>query len=346
VNAIAGQSLDEILASVGAAPALLTPPASSEPTARSKRARLSVKPRRGLAGAYGGRSPVLLRDRSHRATTAQAQGIYPWLHGASLPPVGAHMGLNMHTGAAFSCHPVEWLQQGLITNPNILVSGIPGSGKSATLKALAFRLMCYGVRVFVAGDLKNEYAPLARALGVTPLELGPGLPARLNPLDSGPLGQHLPTDSREAREVLAEIHRRRLTLLLALFEMRLHRRVTPTEEFALSLAIRDITGEVTGATTLVDPTLPQVWARLRDPSVDMVREMRIHGIDGAGPDDSDASGGAVQELRERTRAITDALANLLGGSLAGVFDGPTSTRLDFDGPDANRRPVADPRPWR
>ena len=30
----------------------------------------------------------------------------------------------------------------------------------------------------MAGDLKNEYAPLARAVGTEPIELGPGLPGQ------------------------------------------------------------------------------------------------------------------------------------------------------------------------
>ena len=52
------------------------------------------------------------------------------------------------------------------------------------------------------GSPKNEYAPLARALGTQPVELGPGLPGRLNPLDAGPLGQNLPRDPGQLAERL------------------------------------------------------------------------------------------------------------------------------------------------
>ena len=109
-------------------------------------------------------------------------------------PGRRYIGVDCLTGGAFTCHPVDWLRRGLIANPNILVTGVPGAGKSATIKALALRLMAYGVRCFVLGDIKNEYAPLARALGVEPVELGPGLRGRLNPLDAGPLGENLPAD--------------------------------------------------------------------------------------------------------------------------------------------------------
>ena len=180
-----------------------------------------------------------------RGSTAQVQGLYPWLYGAGLPPVGAYMGIDCLTGGAFSCHPLAWLEAGAVGNPNVVVTGEPGVGKSATIKALALRLMPFGVRALVLGDLKNEYAPVARALGVEPVELGPGLPGRLNPLDAGPLGEGLPAEGAQLAERLAEIHRRRLVLLCSLAAMRLGRALTPTEESAVSLAIHEASGGLT-----------------------------------------------------------------------------------------------------
>ena len=164
-----------------------------------------------------------------------------------MPPACAYIGVDCLAGGAFTAHPVEWLRRGLIVNPNMLLTGVPGAGKSATIKALALRLMAYGVRCFVLGDIKNEYAPLARALGVEPVKLGPGLRARLNPLDAGPLGENLPADSDSLHERLAEIHRRRLTLLSSLLVMRLGRNLSPTEEAALSLAIHQRPGRLPAA---------------------------------------------------------------------------------------------------
>jgi len=82
-----------------------------------------------------------------RGSTGQFQGLYPWLYGASMPPAGAYLGVDCLSGGAFACHPVDWLRRGLITNPNLLVTGIPGAGKSATIKALATRLAAYGVTI-------------------------------------------------------------------------------------------------------------------------------------------------------------------------------------------------------
>ncbi|WP_424534426.1 VirB4 family type IV secretion system protein [Sphaerisporangium viridialbum] len=284
-----------------------------------RRSQDALAPRRGHARPFGGRAPRFPAIPVFRGSTGQVQGLYPWLYGASMPPVGVYVGVDCLSGGAFACHPIEWLHRGLISNPNMLITGVPGAGKSATIKALITRLSAYGVKTFVLGDIKNEYAPLARAFGVSPVELGPGLATRLNPLDAGPLGEHLPTDTEQLRERLEEIHRRRITLLSSLLVMRLGGDLTPTEEAAVSLAIKHASGQATGATTLKDPTIPQVWQLLRDPLAEMATELRVRGED-------------VGELREMIRRVTDALGNMVRDSLSGLFDGPTSVRLDFNAP--------------
>jgi type IV secretory pathway VirB4 component len=233
------------------------------------------------------------------------------------------------TGGAFAFDPLECLRMGLVSNPNITITGVPGAGKSATMKALGLRLMPYGIRLFVVGDLKGEYSPLARALGVEPVELGPGLPARLNPLDAGPLGEHLPAGEAELGERLAEIHRRRLVLLSSLAAMRLGRPLTPTEEAAVSLAIHQASGrqgsrpggrgagEASGGARRTSPAIGQVWALLRDPAPAMASELRADG---------------TETLREMIRPVTDALGGMIRGSLSGLFDGPSTVTLDFNAP--------------
>ncbi|WP_198153792.1 VirB4 family type IV secretion system protein [Catenuloplanes japonicus] len=306
------------LSGVFTTPEATTPEVSRRRSRRRERAAVEpIPPQRGWARPFGGRAPIVPAVPTFRGSSGQVQGLYPWLYGASMPPVGAYLGVDCLSGGAFSVHPIEWLRRGLISNPNMLITGVPGSGKSATIKAIAHRLMRYGVKAFVVGDLKNEYAPLARALGVEPVELGPGLPARLNPLDAGPLGQNLPSGGDELRERLAEIHRRRLTLLGSLLVVRLGRSLDPTEEAALSLAIQYASGQATGNTHLTDPTIPQVWALLRDPTDEMAGELRVRD-------------GDVAELREMIRPAADALGNMVQGSLAGLFDRATTVRMDFD----------------
>ncbi len=183
------------------------------------------------------------------------------------------------------------------------------------------------MRTFVLGDIKNEYAPLARALGVEPVELGPGLRNRLNPLDAGPLGTNLPADGEELRERLDEIHRRRITLLSSLLVMRLGRGLTPTEEAALSLAIHHASGQAeAGSTTTDRPHHPRTSGRCCGiPLPEMADELRVRG-------------GSTDELREMIRPAADALGNMVKGSLSGLFDGPTTRPAGLRRADPDRRP--------
>jgi hypothetical protein len=300
-------------------------PATAETRAREARPGLRsvrVPPRRGWKHPYAGRAANPARPAVFRADTSALPGLYPFLHPASLPPMGAYIGVNTLTMQSFSAHPAAWVGAGLVSNPNMLVTGIPGSGKSANVKALALRLMPFGVKTLIAGDVKGEYTPLCRFLGVEPVRLGPGLPGRLNPLDAGPLGQHLPTGDAERRARLVEIHRRRMTLMSALLEVQLKRAPRQDELAALALAIRQATGELdhtTDATRLRNPTIPMVFAALRDPTRAMAHELRVR-------DDN------VQELREQTTQIREALGAMVHGHLGGLFDQESSDRLDFTAP--------------
>ncbi|TLQ38935.1 type VI secretion protein [Streptomyces marianii] len=307
-----------------------TTPAKAAPSARElRRARLledpetvmRVAPKKGWLQPYGGRAASLPRVEVVRADTSNAAGAYPFLHGASLPPIGAYIGQNTLTTEAFSAHPSVWVKEGLATNPNVMITGIPGSGKSAHVKALCFRLMAFGHRTLVAGDVKGEYAALCRHLGVDPVRLGPGLPGRLNPLDAGPLGSGLDqvTDPVELRSRLQEIHRRRLTLLKALLELQLKRTLQPQEEEALDVAVREVTGELYGQSRLAVPTLPLVYDKLRDPTDEMARELRVRD-------------GEVQRAREQMASIRSALGAMVTGHLGGLFDEETSIGLDWDAP--------------
>ncbi|MEU5811530.1 type VI secretion protein [Streptomyces sp. NPDC047718] len=307
-------------------------PAPAQPTARElRRARLledpetsmRVAPRKGWTQPFAGRAAAVPRGEIIRADTANAAGLYPFLHAGSLPPIGAYIGQNTLTMQAFSAHPAVWVKEGLCTNPNVMITGIPGSGKSAHVKALALRLMAFGHRTLIAGDVKGEYAALCEHLGVDPVRLGPGLPGRLNPLDAGPLGAGLDLvkDPAELRGRLTEIHRRRLTLLKALLELQLRRTLDPQEEEALDVAVREVTGELhgTGATRLAVPTLPLVYDRLRDPTDAMARELRIRD-------------GDIQRAREAMASIRSALGGMVTGHLGGLFDEETSIGLDWDAP--------------
>src|SRR5665213_4002766 len=85
------------------------------------------------------------------------------------------------SGELFCHDPFELYRLGALTNPNMIVLGQIGRGKSALVKTFLYRQAAFGRRVIVI-DPKGEYAPLAAALGSEALKLAPGGALRLNPL--------------------------------------------------------------------------------------------------------------------------------------------------------------------
>ena len=177
-------------------------------------------------------SRVRLAERdAHRATTANAQAIYPFVAESGLGGRGALIGVDLH-GAAFTYDPFVLYEQRVISNPNLFIAGEVGSGKSSLVKTYLFRQAVFGRIPWVA-DPKGEYAPLARALGEEPIRLSPGGDVRLNPItrDAGWDGQ--------------------LELLRALAAGALERRLAPEEEAAVREALRALNAE------LPEPVLPR-----------------------------------------------------------------------------------------
>ena len=275
--------------------------------------------KRGRARPGHGWSPVPAPLVAYRASTAQVGGIFPLLSANGLPPTGALLGYDVLSAGAFYVDPAGWVlaDPAIVTNPNVITFGKPGMGKSATVKLCLLRLMRFGVRTTVAGDVKGEYEDLCRAVGVDPIALGPGLPARINALDLGPLGQGLADLPRE--EVLRRSRTtfsRWLVLLRALIGVR-GVPVTPSGEEALGAVLRELTGWNDGNDVLMPVTIPQVWQALRDPSESMAAECRYD---------------SPEEMRRECRGIADALGVMVRGSLAGLFDAQTNVDLDWAAP--------------
>src|SRR5437763_1130501 len=119
-----------------------------------------------------------------RATTRHAQAIYPFMAAGGLGGRGVFIGRDA-SGAAFCYDPWVLYGQGLLDDPNVIVLGKLGQGKSALVKTLLWRMLLFGRRAFVL-DVKREYGPLCTAVGVRPISLRPGGEVRLNPLASRP----------------------------------------------------------------------------------------------------------------------------------------------------------------
>ncbi|WP_231973961.1 ATP-binding protein [Pseudonocardia sp. HH130630-07] len=253
----------------------------------------------------------------HTATTAEVGGLFPLLAANGVPAVGARLGYDTQSGGAFYVHPTEWVLRDMVTNPNLAVFGEPGRGKSSTVVALLLRMMLFGVRSLISGDVKGEYTPLLRALGITPIALGRGSPHRLNALDLGPVrARWAGWDTARQREELTSVLARWTRMLTALAEAQGYS-PTVTDELVLSTVLTRLVGAADGYTELRPITIPQVVARLADPDDALWRELRFADR---------------RQFVDHTRQITDALSNLVVGPLAGLFDEPTNFDLDWDAP--------------
>jgi hypothetical protein len=266
--------------------------------ARAERRQAAYLASRGQAGPQAGRPWWPLRLTTHRATSEVLAGAYPFLAEEGLGSAGILIGQDAWSGTAFCYDPWVLYQRGVLTNPNMFLAGQIGRGKSTLAKSLAARCIAFGRRVYVPGDPKGEWAPVARALGGQVIELGVGRPARLNPLDEGPR----PADVKDGAWQ-AQVAQRRMSLLAALAEATLGRTLRSVERTALDAALGH-----TSATATV-PVLPAVVDELFDPQ-DQWR------------------GSSLVELRTDGREAAHALARLVHGDLAGLFDGPSSVALD------------------
>ncbi len=306
----------ELLATFGPAPST-RPTGHQRPDGRTARVNRRAAPQRGFARPGHGWSPVAAPLQVYQAGTHVLGGLFPLLAGSPLPAVGARMGYDVHSGGAFYLHPVEFVLRSICTNPNMVLFGEPGRGKSSTVVAFLLRMMLTGVRTLISGDVKGEYTPLLHALGVTPIMLGRGSTARLNALDLGPLAARWDAWSTERqRDELDGVLGRWVQLLVALAEAQGYR-PTVTDEAALSAVLRQLLGVHNGYTHLTPITIPDVHRALADPDEQLWQELRFAGR---------------RQFLDHLRSITDALANLISGPLAGLFDASTNFTVDWDAP--------------
>lgn len=281
-------------------------------------------PIRGALRPGRGWSPAAAQVSTWRMTSDQAPVLWPLIATPGLPPTGAQMGIDQLSGGSFYADPLGWVlsDQVPVTNPNVFSFGKPGRGKSATTKAFILRMLDFGYRVLILGDPKDEYEPLCRALGVEPFAIGHGLPARINPLDFGPLGRGwADLDAAEAGRRSAVVFGRWLTLIRGLVGSQQigDRRVPfgPTDETVIKTALGHLTGYTSGATRLAEPTIPALWHQLDEPSSELINECRYRNL---------------RDFYDSTRLLRDALGQLVSGALSGLFDGPTTIKVDWHAP--------------
>jgi type IV secretory pathway VirB4 component len=225
----------------------------------------------------------------HRATTRHAQALYPFITAGGLGGRGAFVGRDS-SGAAFCFDPWQLYGEGTLDDPNAIVLGKLGQGKSALVKTLLWRMLLFGRRAFVL-DVKREYGPLCEAVGVAPVTLEPGGGVRLNPLAARP-----------------EEHAQ-LDLLRAVAVTALGAPLSQVEAGALREALR-----VVRAASRQEPTLPEIVALLFSPVSAMAEGLQTR----------------PERLAADVRRAALALQDLCEGPLQGMFDGPTTAGIDLD----------------
>jgi len=249
---------------------------------------------------------------AHEATTRHLGAAYPFASEAGLGVRGVLIGRDL-LGGAFAYDPFELYRSGHLTNPNMVVIGQIGRGKSAFVKTYLWRLAVWGRRAWVV-DPKGEYGALARAWGVEPVALRPGGSIRLNPLDAVPSASAVGTDDED-------VARQRCELLASLATASLGRALLPTERSALDVAVGEASSLAPASTpsdggTPTGPTLPMVVDALLYPEEHSARAL---GTDVAG-------------LAADGRNVALELRRLVAGDLRGMFDGVTSPGMRLDAP--------------
>lgn len=107
---------------------------------------------------------------SHWATSEDFANLSVSLHDAGTGLPGRSLGICQR-GGDFVFDPFIAYANGLVTNPNMVLAGAIGVGKSTLVKMLLLRGIGEGRRGVII-DPKGEYGPLAEALGVRPITFG------------------------------------------------------------------------------------------------------------------------------------------------------------------------------
>ncbi|MEV6273345.1 ATP-binding protein [Kribbella sp. NPDC051936] len=249
-------------------------------------------------GTGGGRR---LRVDTHRATTRVLRVAYPFLAEGGLGADGTYMGSDVFSGGSFVYDPWVLYQSRVITNPNVLLAGVIGSGKSSTAKALITRSLALGHKAYVPCDPKGEWTAVAEAMGGATIKLGPGLATRLNPLDAGRKPATVEPD-----EWLRIVWSRRRALLGTLAESTLGRPLAAVEHTALDLALDTVCSQV------ATPTIPDMVVALFTPDSAFAERAGLRRT----------------TLVDDGREVAHAIRRLVHGDLSGMFDGPSTTEFD------------------
>ena len=244
-------------------------------------------PRRGprQAGRGWAASPAA-PVATWRMTSDQAPVLWPFIATPGLPPTGAQMGIDALSGGSFHADPFGW----------VLRRRGPGhQPQRHLLRQTRPRQVRHHQGVHPADDglrlpLPDPGRPQGRVRTAVPVPRrrthqpsAPDCPPGSTRWRSARSGQHWDTLDREATHARsAIIFSRWLSLIRGLVgSQRVGAHPVPfgpVEEQVVKAALRDLTGYGSGATTLTETTIPQLWNLLTTPTTDLVAAVpvRLH----------------------------------------------------------------------
>jgi hypothetical protein len=120
-----------------------------------------------------------LGDRRRNARVDSLAAAFPWLGDEIVMPEGIFYGYDTQTGMAAVLDPFK------LENPNCVIIGTSGGGKSYWMKDTIEQYVLDGVRVFVL-DIEDEYRHLCNDLGGLYLDMGIESQHKINVLDPDP----------------------------------------------------------------------------------------------------------------------------------------------------------------
>lgn len=259
------------------------------------------------AAAGGFRSTIRVRQPGHRLSSVEAAGIYPFLTGTRMAPLGGALGIDRETQDLWCFDPWRWYETGRIPSTGVVIMGGYRQGKSFFLKRLISMCVALGRQAINTSDSKGEHGRLALALGGTVFRVGaPGSDLRINPLDAGTKPVSMPQELWDLN-----VRQRRSLLLQQIAEILLGggARLSPEERTALEWAL-----EVADAESGGTPTLRRIYQNLGDLN------------------DGRRSAAETGDIADQARRMWHTLRRLVVGDLAGMFEDESTIQLDADCP--------------
>ena len=238
-------------------------------------------------------------------TTRHSASAYPFQCQAGLPLVGPVIGQEVLGQSMFCYYPFCLYDTETLLSPCMLVSGNKGYGKSAFVKAYLHRQALAGKWLAIL-DPKGEYLDLAERDRLSVLALRPGGPVRLNPLEAGPT-------LAGSNDIGSEnVRGRRISVVVALAESATGLPVTSDERSVVTAALMELERQAVDRA----PTLRHVMHRLMCPTKAMAEELHS----------------TSEDLASDAKSVARGLHRLIEGDLSGMFDGHSTTTVDWSGP--------------